>query len=229
MIQDPIPTPPNPATAPVLAPSQITISGLPLTSASSVLRAFRAQREELGNQLENLQDTRDQLARELVQAAGTGARSGIEQRIAAVDARITAMDKQIADADAQVAKAAAVPGAVVDPPRFVRQGPPEEVFVLSGIFMVVVLLPLSIAYARRIWRRGGMVIASFPKEIAERLGRLEQAAEATALEVERIGEGQRFLTRLFTEGSPVHALGAGASGAAGMAERRPGDAGSSVR
>ena len=29
---------------------------------------------------------------------------------------------------------------------------------------------------------------------------MEQAVEATAVEVERIGEGQRFLTRLFTEG-----------------------------
>jgi len=230
MIQAQTPTPPPTPVTPALAPSQITISGLPLSSPSSILRGFRAQREELGDQLDNLQDTREQLTRELLQVpAGTPGRAGIEQRIAGIDSRIATMDKQIADADAQVAKSAAVPGAIVDPPRFVRQGPPEEVFILSGIFMVVVLLPLSIAYARRIWRRGGTVIAALPKEIAERLGRLEQGVEATALEVERIGEGQRFLTRLFTEGAPLHALSAAPSAGASMVERKPSDAGPSIR
>lgn len=36
-------------------------------------------------------------------------------------------------------------------------------------------------------------------EISERLSHLEQVAEATALEVERIGEGQRFTTKLLGE------------------------------
>jgi hypothetical protein len=40
---------------------------------------------------------------------------------------------------------------------------------------------------------------------------MEQAVEATAVEVERIGEGQRFLTRLFTEGEGARAIGAGAA------------------
>jgi hypothetical protein len=222
MIQPQTPTP--------LAPTQITISGVPLSSASSVLRGFRAQREELGDQLNNLQDTREELTRELLQVpTGTPGRAGIEARIAGIDARIATMDKQIADADAQVAKAAAVPGAIVEPPRIIRQGPPEEAYVVGTIFMIIVLLPMSIAMARRIWRRGGTVIAAFPKEIAERLGRVEQGIEATALEVERIGEGQRFLTRLFTEGPQAHVLGAGKSGGASMMERKPSDAGPSVR
>lgn len=37
------------------------------------------------------------------------------------------------------------------------------------------------------------------EEIAARLARLEQVTEATALEVERIGEGQRFTTKLLGE------------------------------
>ena len=220
----------NPTTTVELAPSQITIGGTPLSSPSSVLRGFRAQREELGAQLDNLQDTRQNLAQELQQVpAGTAGRTGIEQRIAGIDARIANIDKAIADADAQVAKAAAIPGAIVEPPRIIREGPPEEAFVMGAIFMVVVLLPMSIAMARRIWKRGGQVVAAFPKEIGERLGRLEQAAEATALEVERIGEGQRFLTRLFTEGPQAHVLGAGASSGASVVERNPGDAGPAVR
>lgn len=229
MIQEQAPTHPTIPTTPVLAPSQITITGLP-SGPSAIYRGFRAQREELGDQLNSLQDTRDELARELLQVpAGAPGRTGIEQRITGIDARIATMDKQIAEADAQVAKAAAVPGAIVEPPRIVRDGPPEEAFIMGTIFMLVVLLPLSIAYSRRIWRRGATVVAAFPKEITERLGHLEQTAEATALEVERIGEGQRFLTRLFTEGAPAHVLGAGASGGANMMERKPSDAGPSAR
>jgi hypothetical protein len=221
----------NPTTTVELAPSQITIAGAPLSSPSSVLRGFRAQREELGDQLDNLQQTREQLTQELQQIpAGSAGRTGLEQRIAGIDTRIANLDKAIAEADAQVARASAIPGAIVEPPRIVREGPPEEVFVLGAIFMVVVLLPMSIAMARRIWKRGGQVVAAFPKEIGERLGRLEQAAEATALEVERIGEGQRFLTRLFTEGPQAHVLTAGASSvASGAVERKQSDAGPAVR
>jgi len=40
-------------------------------------------------------------------------------------------------------------------------------------------------------------------ELTQQLDELEQASEVTALEVERIGEGQRFLTRLLTEKESV--------------------------
>ena len=39
-------------------------------------------------------------------------------------------------------------------------------------------------------------------EGSERLERLEQAVEAIALEVERVGEGQRYLTRVLENRSP---------------------------
>ena len=87
----------------------------------------------------------------------------------------------------------------------------HEVYVLAGIFFIVVLMPLSIAFAKRIWRRSATVITSLPRELTDRLLRLEQTVEATSLEIERIGEGQRFLTRLFTEGESARALGAGAA------------------
>ena len=35
--------------------------------------------------------------------------------------------------------------------------------------------------------------------LGDRLTHLEQSVEAVAVEVERIGEGQRYMTRLFTE------------------------------
>jgi hypothetical protein len=38
-----------------------------------------------------------------------------------------------------------------------------------------------------------------PRELDDRLAHLEQSVDAVAVEIERIGEGQRFLTRFFTE------------------------------
>jgi prefoldin subunit 5 len=178
----------------------------------AVYRAFNAARRELGNQLETLEDKRRELASQLQgEGAATGAsKTGIEARIAELDKRISEVDKQIAQADADVARSAAVPGAVVpDPPRQ-RDGPPEEAFVLGGIFIFVVLLPMSIAMARRIWKRSSQAVVAFPQELADRLNRLDQSMDSVAIEVERIGEGQRFVTRVMTENG-ARAIGAGAA------------------
>lgn len=199
--------PPNIPQAPALTPSQVTVGGAPIASAYDVYQAFRAQRRVLGGQLEGLQSERSEISSQLQQEAITGAdRKGLEQRISQLDERIAALDKQIIEADAQVAKAAAVPGAAIDPPEPPRTGPPEEVWVLSTIFMLVVLLPMSIAYARRIWRRGGQIVTNIPRELTDRLMRVEQTVEASAIEIERIGEGQRFITRVLTEGPASHSI-----------------------
>ena len=207
MIQARAQTTHGPGTAPVVAGGARSAP-----SASAIYEGFKAQRNELNNQLEQLQNTRGGINNELEDmAASAPQRPGLEARLKEVDGRISAVDQMLAGNAAQISQAASIPGAVVQAPPPAYQGPPEEVYVLSGIFMFIVLLPLSIALAKRIWRRGSAVVTSFPRELADRLSRMEQAVEATAVEVERIGEGQRFLTRLFTEGEGARAIGAGAA------------------
>jgi hypothetical protein len=165
-----------------------------------VWRAAVAQRHELNSQLEQLQDRRGGLSEKLRDGAQDGVdRKGLETQISDVDAQITAVQKQLASANQQVASAAAIPGAVVETPPPTPHGPPEEVYELSGMFMVIVLLPLSIALARRVWRRSSAAITALPRELTDRLARLDQAVDSIAVEVERIGEGQRFVTRLMGE------------------------------
>lgn len=181
-------------------------------SASAIYEGFRAQRRELTNQLDELEGTRREIISQLEEMPpGAPERKALETRMTDIDTRITSVDQMLASNAVDISKSAAIPGAVVEPPRIVNEGPPEEAFVLGGMFMLIVLLPISIAFARRIWRRSAAVVTSFPRDIADRLFRMEQAMEATAVEVERIGEGQRFLTRLFTEGEGVRAIGAGAA------------------
>jgi uncharacterized phage infection (PIP) family protein YhgE len=206
LIQQPKPTP-TPGAAPVLAAGARSAP-----SASAIYEGFKAQRNELNSQLEDLQSTRREITSQLEDIpAGSPDRAPLEARLKETDARTSAVDQMLAGNAAQTAQAAAIPGAVVPAPPPAYQGPPEEAYVLGGIFMFIVLLPLSIALAKRIWRRGSAVVTSFPREFADRLSRMEQAVEATAVEVERIGEGQRFLTRLFTEGEGARMIGAGAA------------------
>lgn len=61
--------------------------------------------------------------------------------------------------------------------------------------------------ARRISRWGGSVIPAEPGEVSDRLTHLQQSVDAVAIEVERVGEGQRFMTRLFTENGIPRAPG----------------------
>ena len=205
MIQSQDAPPPTPI-APVLAQGARTAP-----SATAVYEGFKAQRRERTDQLEELESTRREISAQLQQLPAGPEKTAMETRLTDIAGRISAVDQMLASNAASLAQASAIPGAVVEPPPFVRQGPPEEVYVIGTIFMVIVLLPLSIALARRVWRRSAAVVTSFPRELVDRLSRMEQAVEATAVEVERIGEGQRFLTRLFTEGEGARAIGAGAA------------------
>jgi hypothetical protein len=180
-----------------------------------VYRAAREQREELANQLERLEEQRSELSGRLEEPTLDAVdRQGMQQRITATDQRIADLEKQIADANLQVARAAGIPGAVVEEPRPPQSGPPDEVFIIPVVFIIFVLFPLTIAYARRLWRRAPAAAAASP-EIVERLGRLEQAVDTVALEVERIGEGQRFVSRLLADPSAARQLEALAAQTAG--------------
>lgn len=210
-MQQPSPTPsPTPAPTPAAPPITGTVAGgRSASSPSAIYEGFRAQRRELSNQLSDLEGARRSISRQLEDLDPASVeRQPLEARLTEIDSRIKAVDQMLAGNAAQLAQAAAIPGAVVErPPPLIPQGPPEEAYVLGGIFLFVAILPLSIAFARRIWRRSAAAVTSLPRDISDRLLRIEQAIEATAVEVERIGEGQRFITRLFTEREEVKAIG----------------------
>src|SRR3954463_15240184 len=77
-----------------------------------------------------------------------------------------------------------------------------EIVVPLGAFATAIILaigvPMARAYARRMDAEGKN--PRVPMEVTSRLERIEQSLEAVAIEVERIAEGQRFTTRLLSEG-----------------------------
>lgn len=191
---------------PVIAPpSPVAVANGPAGQYEALVN----QRSVLRDQLSEMVEQRSELVTELRTTSESGvgriSRTGLEDRIAALDKRIVATDQEIALVDAQVAKAASIPGAVIPSVKGGSGGgpPSDTVIALGVVFMLVVFLPLSIAFARRIWNRGAATVSAIPTDLMARLQRIEQAVEASGLEIERIGEGQRFVTKLFSEKVPA--------------------------
>jgi hypothetical protein len=108
------------------------------------------------------------------------------------------------------------------PPGFPPGGIPFEVVlivrsVMTTIAAIALGIPIIRALSRRFIERPP-VQPGLPPEVLLRLERIEQAVDSIAIEVERVSEGQRYTTRLLSEGRPSG--GTGASGGSGS----PGDA-----
>jgi hypothetical protein len=96
------------------------------------------------------------------------------------------------------------------PPIFAGLGQ-SQVMTLSVLSILFIFFPLAVGVARTAWKRSsrpGPPPAVFT-ETAERLERLEASVDAIAVEIERISEGQRFVTKLLSESQPAPMLGAG--------------------
>jgi hypothetical protein len=168
---------------------------LPKGSASEVYAAVRAQRDLLGGQLGSMEGQRRELVSEIGTAPSAAGRKGHEAELAQLDARMAATRAQIANADQLLVQAAAVPGAIpVSPRRPPAMPDPDMLAGLSFLLAFAVLVPFAIAAARR-WARKPSALPHASPDLVERMAAMERGIDAIALEVERIGESQRFLTQ----------------------------------
>jgi hypothetical protein len=78
---------------------------------------------------------------------------------------------------------------------------PSIIVPLGAFIMAIVIaigVPLARAYARKMDAESKY--PRLPTEVTDRLERMEHALDSIAIEVERITEGQRFTTKLLSEG-----------------------------
>jgi hypothetical protein len=212
-MQEPtIQAPPSPSPAPGQAPSpQVIIAPQEVGgSPRAVYEALRAKREVLGEYMSRLLNRRENVADRLNSPNVSPAeKEALEQHLQQLNARIIDMEKQLHAADAEVARAAGVPGSNVPDSRGgAGGGPPEEMLIIGTVFSGIALVIVAIAYARRLWKGAASVVAQIPSALEARLTRFEQSLDAVAIEIERVSEGQRFLTKILAEDNP-RALGAG--------------------
>jgi hypothetical protein len=155
-------------------------------------------------------ERRGQLASQLTNTsyAESAIRKGFEQRLQVLDEQVVQLERDLVATDRQLASA---------PPELLAQtvqesqareanGPDEDDLLGFGVggFGLGILAVLVAGRIRR-WRRRRRGVPDVAPNAAldvgpdPRIDRLAHAVDAIAVEVERIGEGQRFVTQLLAD------------------------------
>jgi len=204
-VQSPAQAPAAPLTP---RPATVTFTGVDGTEqiltvpvSRREMENLRSRRNELSNQLNSAADRRHSLSEEIRSAPSGASRAGLEQRLGVLDKRIVQLESDIAATGRQLSAAPQGLAATMGTPA-PGGDMPDNVAAVTGVFTVFVLFPIAISIARFIWRRAGKGSAQpsqISPQIDQRLERLEQGVDAIAIEIERVTEGQRFVTRLLSE------------------------------
>jgi hypothetical protein len=182
---------------------QTTVIARPDGDQLAELRAHADELKLRASDLEvrkgQLGDQRNHIAADVAPAAIDKQLADVEHELASTHIALESTNRQIHDAE--TARDMARVGITVQSPM-----PPEplfgrEQFAMTGTALFTLLIPIVLAYARRIWIRSGRAHPA-GLEDSQRLQRMEQAIESIALEVERIGEAQRFTTKLLADRQP---------------------------
>ena len=175
----------------------------PAVAQDADLGALQSQLADLSVERAGLRAQSDGLKRQLDQMLRNNpARPGVQQQWADVGVQLAGVEGKIATLEARITlkqgRPLTVPRANPEIPVIPRIVLPNLAAPAVSVVMLVLALPLSIAWAKRIVRRTPRP-TPVPSDVTMRLDRIEQAVDTIAIEVERISEGQRFVTRLMAE------------------------------
>ena len=223
------PAPPTPPTAPtpIVSPSSggaqtgagglaPAIAGQSGGAASNVytFNQLLARGGELSTQLKSATSRRADVARDL-RRAPQSLKDGLQSQINELNGRIVQLEKDIASNGQErvLAKGREADGTMASTgdgtTPFPYMPSRADMTAISVVFTLFVLCPIALSFSRFIWKRGSRLAAApVSRESDLRMERVEQAVDAIAVEVERISEGQRFVTQLMTQ---QPALGEGAA------------------
>lgn len=81
------------------------------------------------------------------------------------------------------------------------EGEVIALFIVFGSITTVVLTFARMWFKHQERKFNMRELGNLPAGVDQRLERIEQAVDAIAVEVERLAEGQRFATRLLSEGT----------------------------
>ena len=176
---------------------------IPKTAAE--VRALQEQRSQISDQLENVSRRRGQIARELAGTNAESARNGLQARIDILDQRILQLETDLATTGRELSMAS--PEVLASTGDWNNRRGDSSDFgegMAAGGFTMFFFMSIAVLFARRRWkRRAAARPGALDTDSAQRLQRLEQGMDAIAIEIERVSEGQRFVTRLLSESRAV--------------------------
>ncbi|HEX6574518.1 MAG TPA: hypothetical protein VF042_06060 [Gemmatimonadaceae bacterium] len=171
------------------------------------MEGLTARRAELNEQLSSAASRRDAIAEEIKTMPEGQAKTGLEDRLRILDQRIIQLETDIAVTGNQIASAEGDLAYVAE--RASRRanagnGDDAEEGFFAGTFTTAAAFMIVIFFRR--WRRkrkGPAPARKLDDDSSQRLERLEQGMDAIAIEIERVAEGQRFVTKLLSEAGPL--------------------------
>ena len=183
------------------------------------------QRNQLQRQAEELSQRRNVLVSQHRNMPDNAARRELETRMGEIDGRLSRLDGQIDKLNEQISEAIQGGGGgggnnapvIVDVPRIVRGGTinipqfntqrqrEQDMRQIAGVMAAeaVAFALIGVAFWRFGMRR---MRESFDRAFsnqATQLGQLQNAVDVIGIEVERISEGQRYVAKVLSEGSPA--------------------------
>jgi multidrug efflux pump subunit AcrA (membrane-fusion protein) len=178
---------------------------------NALAEAHRAVQAELDQARAERRATQAQLD----QAQSSRVRSDLVQQVRQIDFKISELERALEKIDVKTTTTVDRPPPTrytetraPDPPtrRMTPFDPTEIVATSLGILFVA--FPLTLAIVRFIWKRSTSAPAPvMTVEQTRRFDRLEQSVDAIAIEIERISENQRYLTRVLSESKQTSKIG----------------------
>lgn len=181
----------------------------PVPPDQQELHSLVGRRSELVAQLEALTERREEVADQL-HGAEAAARPGLVARLGALDERIVRLEQEILQADDAIS--GAISAGVIAPPSLEQtetQEAPSQWDISTfeeraGMLMVgeaVIFILLGIVLYKLGWARAkARFSGTHPND--PRIDQLQNSVDAIAVEVERISEGQRYLSKRLNEAAP---------------------------
>ena len=196
------PPPAGPGTA-VIAP-QAPVS-TPISELQGLsYRELQSRLSELRSQRSDLASRREALASNYENSSGAN-REGMGARLTELDNNIVMYEREIAAVGREMAVKVPQRGVTSVPPGGNNRPYDEEDMAgaVFGTFLTTTLVLFFVMrrFMRRKYAGSPADSRSQPNMVQshQRLDRIEQAVDTIAVEIERISENQRFMTRLMTE------------------------------
>jgi len=172
---------------------------LHIPTSHEEMLALLARRRQISDQLTSVTERRNEIVQKL-RSVPDEAKPGLQAQLQVLDTRAVQLETDLGAVGQDIAAASPELISMAYEPS----GPPSDDSFAQGAAAVGVPLFLVMSafyfFSRRRWkkqtRRGQPAL---PSVDSDRLQRLEHGMEAMAIEIERISEGQRFVTRLLSE------------------------------
>jgi hypothetical protein len=181
----------------VLADGKNQVFQIP-TSRDEMM-ALTARREQLNDQLESVTDRRNNII-EQMRTVPNQAMPGLQAQLNVLEMRVMQLENDLALTGREIAGASPELMSMAGMPSNEDANGSFDDGVGAGIGGTFVVMSALFFVMYRRWRKSPFSRAPrLQSADSERLQRLEQGMDAVAIEVERISEGQRFVTKLLSD------------------------------